>query len=197
MVQVIDNIVASFTFAIAQQILAQTSTKSLPIPPSTLAPPSSKIGLDGQEPKAAIPEPKTMMHPARSSSLAIRSRSREPPSPGLFPSGRRNSVPEQGGASPFLKAGLEELAAHRAELYLLSRNILELAGKQHGWSVGWTEMAHLQGARADTMEEVDLDKPSAVSSQIDTSSKLPPSIHGIDSKLLRTALDNEDDFYRL
>ena len=197
MVQVIDNIVASFTFAIAQQILAQTSTKSLPIPPSTLAPPSSKIGLDGQEPKATIPEPKTMMHPARSSSLAIRSRSREPPSPGLFPSGRRNSVPEQGGASPFLKAGLEELAAHRAELYLLSRNILEVAGKEHGWGVGWAEMAHLQGASVDTMEEVDLDKPSAVSSQIDISSKLPPSIHGIDSKLLRTALDNEDDFYRL
>jgi trafficking protein particle complex subunit 10 len=197
MAQVVDNIVASFTFAIAQQILAQTSTKSLPIPPSTLAPPSSKIGLDGQEPKAAIPEPKTMMHPARSSSLAIRSRSREPPSPGLFPGGRRNSVPEQGATSPFLKAGLEELAAHRAELYLLSRNVLEQVGKKHGWGVGWAEIAHLEGTNADRMEEVDLDKSSTINSKGDASSKLPPSIHGIDSKLLRTALDNQDDFYRL
>jgi hypothetical protein len=197
MMQVIDNIVASFTFAIAQQILAQTSTKSLPIPPSTLAPPSSKMSLDGQEPKAAIPEPKTMMHPARSSSLAIRSRSREPPSPGLFPGGRRNSVPEQGGASPFLKAGLEELAAHRAELYLFSRSVLEQVGKEHGWSVGWAEIAHLQSVNPNEMEDIDLDKPSPASSEADTTSKLPPSCYGIDSKLLRTALDTQDDFYRL
>jgi hypothetical protein len=195
--RIVDNIVASFTFAIAQQILAQTSTKSLPIPPSTLAPPSSKIGPDGQEPKAAIPEPKTMMHPARSSSLAMRSRSREPPSPGLFPGGRRNSVPEQGVASPFLKAGLEELAAHRAELYVLSRNVLEQVGKEHGWGVGWAEMAHLQSASDGEMEDVDLSKPSAVSSEADPTSNLPPSSHGIESKLLRTALDNQDDFYRL
>lgn len=197
MSQVVDNIIASFTFAIAQQILAQTSTKSLPIPPSTLAPPSSKIGLDGQEPKAAIPEPKTMMHPARSSSLAIRSRSREPPSPGLFPGGRRNSVPEQGAAPPFLKAGLEELAAHRAELYVLSRNVLEQVGKEHGWSVGWAEMAHLQSDGQSEMEDVDLDKPSAASSEADPVLKLPPSSHGIESKLLHTALNNQDDFYRL
>ncbi|KAH8792452.1 TMEM1 family protein-like protein [Hyaloscypha finlandica] len=197
MVQVVDNIIASFTFAITQQILAQTSTKSLPIPPSTLAPPSSKIGLDGQEPKAAIPEPKTMMHPARSSSLALRSRSREPPSPGLFPGGRRNSVPEQGAASPFLKSGLEELAAHRAELYLLSRNVLEQLGKKHGWGVGWAEMAQWQGATGDEMEDVDLDKPSTIDSEADATSKPPPSVQGIDSKLLRTALDNQEDFYRL
>lgn len=197
MAQVVDNIIASFTFAIAQQILAQTSTKSLPIPPSTLAPPSSKIGLDGQEPKAAIPEPKTMMHPARSSSLALRSRSREPPSPGLFPGGRRNSVPEQGAASPFFKAGIEELAAHRAELYLLSRNVLEQVGKKHGWAVGWAEMAHLQGTRREEMKEVDLDKSSIINSEVEATSNLPPSVSGIDSKLLRTALDSQDDFYRL
>ncbi|KAE9381693.1 TMEM1 family protein-like protein [Stipitochalara longipes BDJ] len=197
MMQVVDNIVASFTFAIAQQILAQTSTKSLPIPPSTLAPPSSKMGPDGQEQKAAIPEPKTMMHPARSTSLALRSRSREPPSPGLFPSGRRNSVPEQGATSPFLKAGLEELAAHRAELYILSRNVLEQVGKKHEWGVGWAEMAHLQDASGETMEEVDLDQPSTISNEGDITSKLAPSAQGIESKLLRTALDNQDDFYRL
>ncbi len=88
--EVIDNIVASFTFSVAQQILAQTSTKALPIPPSTLAPP------DGHEPKASIPEPKTMMHPARSSSLSIRAGARPPSIPNnIFPGpGRRASLPE-------------------------------------------------------------------------------------------------------
>ncbi|KAH7417323.1 TMEM1 family protein-like protein [Cadophora sp. MPI-SDFR-AT-0126] len=195
MSQVVNNMVSSFTFAIAQQILAQTSTKALPIPPSTLAPPSGTPGADGQEPKAAIPEPKTMMHPARSSSLALRSRSREPPSPGKLPGIRRSSVPEQGAAgSPFLKAGLEELAGHRAELYLLSRSILVRVGKDHKWSVGWEEMSHLQGGGAGEMEEVDLNEESA---SVETGTVLQPSLHGIDSKLLRTALDNKDDFYRL
>ncbi|CAL3962017.1 unnamed protein product [Diplocarpon coronariae] len=193
--QVIDNMVASFVFAIAQQILAQTSTKSLPIPPSTLAPPSGPMSLDGQEPKAVIPEPKTMMHPARSSSLALRSKSREPPSPGKFPGMRRSSVPEQGAASsPFLKTGLEDLAAHRAELYLLSRSVLVQVGKERGWSVGWIEMAKLQGGDdIGEMEDVDLEDSSEAEKKV----VLPPSSHGIESRLLRTALDNKGDFYRL
>jgi hypothetical protein len=198
-VQAVDNIVLSFTFSIAQQILAQTSTKSLPIPPSTLAPPTTKIGLDGQEPKAAIPEPKTMMHPARSSSLAMRSSPREPPSPGIFPGRRRSSVPEQGAvSSPFLKAGLEQLAAQRAELYLLSRNVLEQVGKKHGWSVGWAEISYLQRDKTTEMEDVDLSGPAstAIEKAADANGILP-SLCGIGSKLLFTALDNKDDFYRL
>ncbi|RAL66918.1 hypothetical protein DID88_007700 [Monilinia fructigena] len=170
--QVIENVVSSFTFSLAQQILAQTSTKALPIPPSTLAPTGG-----GAEPKSAIPEPKTMMHPARTTSLALRSSSREPPSPTLFPGGRRASVPGANtGSSGFLKNGLEELAAHRAELYLCSRSVLEQID----------------------MEEVNLDEePSSEKDDIPVSTQIPPSLHGIDSKLLRTALDNKEDFYRL
>lgn len=200
--QIIENMVSSFTFSVTQQVLAQTSTKSLPIPPSTLAPPSSKIGVDGQEPKAAIPEPKTMMHPARSSSLALRSRSREPPSPGLFPGGRRSSVPDRGDrssvSSGFLKPGLEELAAHRAELYLLSRNILEKVGKERGWSVGWAEVSSSQYSDAAGMEDVALDeKPSDGTRTPTKIAEASPSLYGIDSKLLRVALENRDDYYRL
>ena len=197
--QAVDNMVASLTFSISQQILAQTSTKSLPIPPSTLAPPSDAIGSDGQEPKAAIPEPKTMMHPARSSSLALRSSSREPPSPGIFPGGRRSSVPDPSTSSSFLKPGLEQLAAHRAELYLLSRNVLEQLGKKRGWSIGWSEISHLQSAKPDDdMKDVDLDAPpSAENDDSMRTTVVLPSSHGIGSKLLWTALDNKEDFYRL
>lgn len=199
--QIIDNIVSSFTFSVAQQILAQTSTKALPIPPSTLAPPSGKIGIDGHEPKAAIPEPKTMMHPARSSSLAIRSRSREPSSPGLFPGGRRASVPDRDRSSissTFLKSGLEELAGSRAEIYILSRNTLEKVAKEYGWSVGWEETTVPQYDSIADMEEVDLegelDKKHYTPDKL---SKHPPSSHGIRNKLLHVALGNKDDFYRL
>ncbi|KAJ8059389.1 hypothetical protein OCU04_012340 [Sclerotinia nivalis] len=192
--QVIENVVSSFTFSLAQQILAQTSTKALPIPPSTLAPPGG-----GAEPKSAIPEPKTMMHPARTTSLALRSLSREPPSPGLFPGGRRASSPGPNvGSSAFLKNGLEELAAHRAELYLLSRSVLEHVGKQREWTTGWENINKHQNEDVEAMEEVDLDEEvSSDKDEIPASNQVPPSLCGIDSKLLRTALDNKEDYYRL
>ncbi|RFU26327.1 hypothetical protein B7463_g10018, partial [Scytalidium lignicola] len=192
MKQVVDNIVSSFTFAITEQILAQTATKALPIPPSTLAPPSSEI--DGQEQKASIPEPKTMMHPARNSSLGLPVREPlkdPPPSPGIFPSGKPDSI-------HFLKAGLEELAGYRAELYLLSRSVLERLGGERAWSVGWESVASLKHGISAEMEDVNLDEP--VSSTDNTEADALNThyfLHGINSKLLRTALDNEDDFYRL
>jgi trafficking protein particle complex subunit 10 len=199
-IQVVDNIVSSFTFSVAQQILAQTATKALPIPPSTLGPAGSKTGLDGQEPKSAIPEPKTMMHPARSSSLAIRSPSREPQSPGIFPGGRRASVPGRDRSptvsTSFLKPGLEELAAHRAELYLISRRVLENIGKERGWSVGWEELA--QYGKISYMEDVDLKEETSEENHIHSHPlKAAFSQHGINGKLLRVALDNQDDFFRL
>ena len=200
--QVVDNLVASFTFAVTQQILAQTSTKALPIPPSSLAPPSSTLLNDGQEQKTSIPEPKTMMHPARTSSLITRSVS-GPLSPGIFPGGPRTSFQDQ-QHSTFLKAGLEELAARRAELYVLSRSIVEQAGKQRGWSVGWAEVAHLQGDNVEVFDDIDLDGEAGdhedqLKEIVEVAEPQPICItsYGIDNRLLSTALQEKEDFYRL
>ncbi|KAI1496823.1 trafficking protein particle complex subunit 10 [Biscogniauxia marginata] len=192
--EVVDNLVASFAFSIAQQILAQTSTKALPIPPSTLVPP------DGHEPKATIPEPKTMMHPARSSSLQIRTGGvgvgRPPPSPNVFTGGRSDHETP----STFLKAGLEELAARRAELYGLSRNILEECGKKREWSDGWSSVPVVGQSMMVDMVDIDLSEDVDVQSQEGVASKAQETIismSGIESRLLKTALDNHEDFYRL
>ncbi|GAW23078.1 hypothetical protein ANO14919_126280 [Xylariales sp. No.14919] len=193
--EIVENLVVSFAFSTAQQILAQTSTKSLPIPSSSLGPPS------GQEPKAAIPEPKTMMHPARSSSLNIRTGGsgvpRPPPSPNIFPSGRPQSISENtSAASSFLKIGLEELAARRAELYTLSRNILEESGKKRGWSNGWSNTPVVNQSMVVNMVDIDLrDEDPAPARQLEEEPIV--SMSGIDNKLLKTGLDNSDDFYRL
>lgn len=182
MLETVDNLVSSFAFTVAQQILAQTSTAALPIPPSIIG--------DGQEPKSSIPEPKTMMHPARTTSLHTQ---RQPPSPGIFP-GPGREADLQG--SSFFKVGLEELAARRAELYMLSRNILEGLGKKRGWSNGWAEAPLVGEAGVDEMEDIDLngDKDSEESQRHQAAA---PSAAGIDSDILRTATDNTDDFYRL
>ncbi|KAM7192460.1 Trafficking protein particle complex subunit 10, TRAPPC10 domain containing protein [Rhypophila sp. PSN 637] len=195
--EVIDNIVASFAFSVAQQILAQTSTKALPIPPSSLGP------KDGEEQKVSIPEPKTMMHPARSTSLSIRpQQAGQPPrSPLGFPGpGRRASLPENDAADAFhLKTGLEELAARRAELYTLSRNILEESGKKRGWTDGWASVPIVGESDIVEMQEVSLDDDSTPepTQKPNPDAVMQVSVAGVDNELLRTALDNKDDFYRL
>ncbi|KAK4213144.1 trafficking protein particle complex subunit 10 [Rhypophila decipiens] len=195
--EVIDNIVASFAFSVAQQILAQTSTKALPIPPSALGP------KDGEEQKVSIPEPKTMMHPARSTSLSIRpQQAGQPPrSPLGFPGpGRRASLPENDAVDAFhLKTGLEELAARRAELYTLSRNILEEGGKKRGWTDGWASVPLVGESDIVEMQEISLDDDSTPepTQNPNPDAVMQVSVAGVDNELLRTALDNKDDFYRL
>ena len=194
---VVDNVVASYAFSIAQQILAQTSTKALPIPPSAVATP------DGHEPKTSIPEPKTMMHPARSSSLHLRAGGRGPPSPGIFPGpGSRSTSAADADAATgqFLKVGLEELAARRAELYTLSRHILEESGKQRGWTDGWASVPTLSDKNDDIedMEDVDLDEEDKdTGAEVRPPNPGRPVAAGLDNKLLRTALAAKEDFYRL
>lgn len=189
-VEVVDNMVASFAFSVAQQILAQTSTKALPIPPSTLAP------QNADEPKSSIPEPKTMMHPARGSSLAVRTVQQPPVSPGVFPGPGRDMSELDDDGRPFAKAGLEELGARRADLYLVSRSILDGLGKKRGWTDGW-DAAPLVGDPDDFgMEEISLDDDD--DEKKSTSPGAGPVLAaGIGSRLLLTALDNDEDFYRL
>ncbi|KAK0725038.1 trafficking protein particle complex subunit 10 [Lasiosphaeris hirsuta] len=189
LLEVTENVVASFAFSVAQQILAQTSTKALPIPPSTLAAP------DGHEPKAAIPEPKTMMHPARNSSLQSRIAQRPPPSPiGFFP----RATDSEMANSSYAKAGLEELAARRAELYSLSRNILEVCGKKRGWSGGWADVPMVGESGVSEMEDISLDDDDSSKKEAPSHSiAIQASMAGLKNELLQTALEKKEDFYRL
>ncbi|KAG8668569.1 hypothetical protein FPOAC2_07866 [Fusarium poae] len=189
--EVMDNVVASFAFSIAQQILAQTASKSLPIPPSTLAPAQS------EEQKTSIPEPKTMMHPARTTSLHVQTGlapgTRPPLSPGVFPGPGMPQVNNDQEAL-YLKSGLEDLAARRAELYMLSRSILGGLGKKRGWSDGWKEAPIIAEAEAD-FEEISLDAPP--STDATASEDIPPLDIGVNNSLLQTAIDSAENFYRL
>ncbi|KPM44420.1 hypothetical protein AK830_g2128 [Neonectria ditissima] len=192
--EVVDNLVASFAFSVAQQILAQTSSKALPIPPSTLAP------AENHEQKASIPEPKTMMHPARTSSLSVRTGphpSQPPLSPGVFPGPGMPAIDDNGQHAQFLKNGLEDLAARRAELHMLSRSILDGLGKKRGWSDGWGEAPVMGEADAVEFEDVSLDDDSPSQDEAASLVNATPLMAGIQSHLLETALDDSENFYRL
>ncbi|KAI6777877.1 Trafficking protein particle complex subunit-like protein [Emericellopsis cladophorae] len=196
---VINNIVSSFGFSVAQQILAQTSTKALPIPSSTIS-----FASDDEQ-KASIPEPKTMMHPARESSLHIKTPQQEhqpPPSPGVFPGPGQHPITHHGDSyeAYLAKNGLEELAAKRGDLYMFSRSILTNFGKPRGWSAGWDEAPIMHELGMLEMVDINLNDDGG-----DTTDKQGKSardsrdlpLAGINSKLLRTAADNSTDFYRL
>ncbi|MBE3109307.1 MAG: hypothetical protein IMZ46_02165, partial [Acidobacteria bacterium] len=190
---VVEHMVASFAFSLAQQILAQTSTKALPIPPSTLA------SLDEHE-KVSIPEPKTMMHPARTSSLNVPAGSGPPASPNIFPGPGNTSASEKEAVvhSQFLKAGLEELAARRAELYSVCRNILEKLGKRKGWGDGWADVPVLPDSiDYSDMEDVSLDDGPSSSPAGSTVEDAAPATRVVSSPLLCAAFQSQDDFYRL
>ncbi|EFQ35564.1 hypothetical protein CGRA01v4_10881 [Colletotrichum graminicola] len=192
--ETIDNLVASFAFSVAQQILAQTSTKALPIPPSTLTP------ADGHEPKSSIPELKTIMHPARNSSLRVGTNSdtRQPPSPGIFPGAPASSGEDAAPPNAhFLKAGLEELAARRAELYALSRNVLQGSGRKRGWDTGWTSAPVIGEMDGNDFEDISLHGDEEKRPTLDDPEPLCIGLAGIENGLLHAALDDRDGFYRL
>lgn len=205
--EVAENVVASFAFSIAQQILAQTSTTGLPVPSTTTSPTTGEV--NEPQSRESISE-RPSMFPTRTSSLRISTlgNSRLPalPSPNFFPGpgDRRASMADMQDTinQQHHKAGQEELAARRAELYALSRNILEECGKKRGWSDGWSSAPEIGETGLQSMEDIDLDNdlPLATSGPADNKLTKPDTeytLAGLDNKLLRTALDNREDFYRL
>ena len=169
---VIDNIVSSWTFSVAEQILGDTGTPALPISKfnkDATTGSSGKMrsfGNRSEELKINVPEPKTMIHPARSSSLSNHRRTSlaEPPyaqTPAaaqvVFDHNRLDDRPATRQSDPPQpsKTGMEDLAAHRANLYLLQRRVLEHIGKCCGWLIGWAAIDSVQAVQQG-LNEIDL-----------------------------------------
>ncbi|KAI9674321.1 MAG: hypothetical protein M1829_003722 [Trizodia sp. TS-e1964] len=165
--QIIDNMVSAWMFSLTQQILTQTYSQSLSLPPSYIQerkyPSDGKFAIsrpDGHEPKVAIPEPKTIMHPARISSLSLRPVSVAQPSSSNI-NDTKSSGLSTAPAQPILKTGLEELSAYCAELFILSRAALEAVGKQH---LGLTNSLHPSNSNSyisEDMEDINLDNTAS------------------------------------
>ena len=208
---VIDNMVASWIYSLAQQVLAETSTRALPIPPSSLIdlPLSSEktavFGVKRQEPKVAIPEPKTMMHPARNSSLqTAQTVQQEPLSQNMLPGSASDQESELGqnhsgpSTGKFLKSGLEDLAASRAALYLLARSVLGKLGQARDWISSWDALAPRATAPESSMQDVDLSDDSAgVERKTELTADTTTTFQGIRDPFLIAATQDKKSFYNL
>ena len=171
--RLVDNAVRSWSFAALEQILRETSTSSLPFTKyvgGMDTGSSSKMlpfGNSAKEQKISVSEPKSMIHPTRSSSLNMgRSNSADPPyaqpvstSQVVFDNGQYQDrpAPTQDSSIPQAKTGVQELAAARAQLLVVQRRVFEYVGKSFGWTIGWAAVLASLNVHEE-MSDVDLDE---------------------------------------
>ena len=153
----VEALVSSWTYAVAELVLSETSAPVL------------ELAESGQKPQvngAAQALKRTDFdfgmganpYPTRSSSLATpRKSAPELPRPPSIPNAELMSPPSSSGNDAPLKTagvpGLPELATYRAELVMLQRKMLEHLAVQSGWRAGWTAVRY---QRLQRMQEIDL-----------------------------------------
>lgn len=152
---VIDNIVASWAFGVAEQILDETNVSSLP--KAGLAP---QVNVNAAHPKSA----EKPFHPARSSSLSHRpkigtgSAKTEDADLAIFDKlGQKVLADAQSEpVPPPTVTDVESLSGHRAELYILQRQIMERVAEHNAWSIGLNRLRALLPEQPAVLKDVDL-----------------------------------------
>ena len=198
---IVNNLLASWTCSVADQILQRTLTHAL----STQLQPLLRQfrPLD----KGSRPTPEhaptqnpfpQQAYPARTSSLSpSASDIVRPPSPVQRPFVASLDAIRLLPPSP-AQTGSQELAAQRAELLYLKRNTIVRAGFGcGGWKAGLHKLKGIHNARDDEMQNVSLDKdvPEQDGDVVDSAPAAKVSFRqGLRNAPLRTAIISEDLF---
>ncbi|KAL1602491.1 hypothetical protein SLS60_005907 [Paraconiothyrium brasiliense] len=214
----LDNIVRSWTFSALDQILRETTTSSLPFTKyfgdagTGSSGKTLSFGKNAKEQKISMSEPKSMIHPSRSSSLnhgrpqSVDAPYAQPPASAqtIFENGQYQdrSTPQQESSLPQIKNGQQELAGTRGQLLAIQRRILEHLGKTSGWTVGWTSVLPTLEPKEE-FNDVDLDDDKVESNEKDSSDEegsspdkpiAQESIAGVSAPTLRNAMSGIDKF---
>ncbi|KAJ5561836.1 hypothetical protein N7461_000597 [Penicillium sp. DV-2018c] len=194
---VISNLVSSWVFSAAFQIISQTSTPTLVLPESSLhavAQSSETAAVTLADTRADVPR--------RTSSLIGGARPTRPitqdmsDTVGLL---QRRSTIDHPKPAPFPthKTGSEQLSSGRGELLLLARRSLEEIARRRGWAENWNDLGLLFDDRyssgASGLAEISLSHDDTEESQIETN-KRQASLAGIELPGLRAALKSKDAF---
>ena len=182
-ISIIDNIVASFTFAVADQILETTKVAELANIAST---PRQRHDLD------------RVQHPERRSSLPVQPEPApkpEDPMAMLRQLELRSAMyrhPEEEFYS-IQVSELESLAGHRADLLLLQRQLAEKIAAKQGWTAG---VARLRGDIAeDQVSYADVDLNGEESGK-KPAEDMPheAGVHGVLHSSLLHGLSSPEDY---
>ncbi|KAI9703059.1 MAG: hypothetical protein M1820_005931 [Bogoriella megaspora] len=205
----VDNVVSSWMFSAAQQILTESATSSLPVSifqeGLDNASASKLLSHSGKqhEQKARIPEPKTNLHPARTSSLqGRRPPSIEPPwinppssSTLVYDSSPADSGPRSAKEkTPPTNNYLQQLAAQRAELYMMQRRLLERLGTARGWSMGWSTLKTSDALQTISLSDVSDNIPEEAKSPREPQPGTTSDEKGLLQPVLATAAGSLDAF---
>lgn len=144
--EVINNLVSSWSYAAASQVLSQTYTPMLTVPASPL--------------HAAITESRPDV-PRRSSSLLSPPASRlSRPTSQEIVTADFHAPSRKGWSNVFQKTGSEQLASGRGQLFFMARRFLEEIAGRCGWTDNWRGLGLLfdeKDAGDGDMKEVSLD----------------------------------------
>ena len=180
-----EMIVSSFTYALTRQVLTHTSITHLPMIPLLEARTGGLAGLEGKGRSFLGAEEGTSSPVAERDPAAVHIRAEDFQLGGDFTA--TSGFSEHASIVPVLKnSALEDLAARRGALVLLSRNILTDLAKRSGWNVGWIGVSeHPAPIESNTSFEGEV------------GSYVPSALHGLSDTQLRGALHNRNNFIRL
>lgn len=180
--EIVSNLVSSWAYAAASQVLRQTFTPALTLPESSLN------AVDAVKEQDAPKRTTSLIMPPNRQSRAAKTEMIHP--------NALSSVHEQPGfEAPKLtpKTGSEQLASERGQLFLMARRLLEEIAGRCGWRETWTDLDLLfddRGSRSRNMAEVSLDEsPEPV--------KEPQAVNtlsGVDLSVLKSALKSRKAF---
>ncbi|KAJ5682296.1 hypothetical protein N7462_005461 [Penicillium macrosclerotiorum] len=201
----INNLVSSWAYAAALQILHQTFTSHLALPESSL----HGVTQNNDTPSSTVSAAETRSDvPRRSSSLISSSNTRPSramtqdlsDTVGLLQ--RRLTLDHPKPApGPAPKTGSEQLASGRGELFLLARRCLEEIAQRRGWSEKWTDLALLfddsHRSKAGGLSEVSLDENDASKLDSDCETVQQVSLRGIELRALKAGLKSKAAYLSL
>ena len=199
---IVNNLLASWTFSACHCILQATNTQALLLhseAPLRQLRRSTRIQVTGfkENSNENSKSPLSAHLPRRTSSLSFRSPSVTPTST------QKDSVPvvaldqtRKLSTSP-VYPGLCELAGHRGELLFLARRTLSrLGARLKSWHLGFDGTPQMQGNRRLDMHDINLDgsNHSSPGSQDNVLKPLEPSTACVSNQILELALDSKDNF---
>ena len=183
---VIENMVSSWTYTSAQQVLARTNESFL----SQEVNSTPTFGSHPSSPLSPTSGGRGSL-PARTTSLL--GRVAQSPSP------HRGSFSDDGLKSPppnQLSPGTLHLAAQRAQLHLIARKALSAIAARAGWVSGWQALADHDNS--EELDEISLDDDNSSRKQEETVQPKPVPANplaGVFDQSLHSTLSSEESFY--